>query len=124
MKTIKEVLDVLRSAEKDARVYFDFCGTFPTSVESWRGVYSEPALGWASYSHPEYKTAPKVEEVIGAIERAIDGRTFQGWKGGDYSYRDSDTLHIDNQGEYTNTEISGFDVSEHSVTILTCCEPC
>lgn len=123
MMTINEVLKSLQGANPDARVYFAFCRCVPTNVNSWRGSYDEPALGWdvAGYrgSLNEY---PTVKSLISELEKAIDGREYTGWKGGQYKYTCSHVLHVDNHGHCTNTEIQRIEVKEYEVIIHTATE--
>lgn len=105
MMTIDDLLCDLQKANPDATVYFDFCNCFPTIIESWRGVYAEPALGWKSLEYSKRRQAPTVSALIAELRHAKDGRPFTGWKGGEFRFEGSDTLHIDNAGECTNTEL-------------------
>jgi hypothetical protein len=107
MKTINELLAILRDApEPEKRVYFDFGRCVPTTVDSWRGSYDEPSLGWqpAGYSGT-VREYPTVQSLITELEEAISGRTYCGWKGGEFSYSGTEPLHIDNPGDCTHTEI-------------------
>jgi hypothetical protein len=120
MITINELLTTLRTAPKqDGRVYLNFCRCVPTTVGSWRGIYAEPALGWqpAGYSG-NVKEYPTVASLIVELEKAIDGREYTGWKGGEYTYDGSETLHIDNSGDCTNTEIVRVEVKEWGEVVL------
>jgi hypothetical protein len=102
MMTIGEVLDALENADPNGSVYFDFGGFVPEKVDSWRGIYSEPALGYTR----DYKDAINiVQGLINELENAIDGRKYTGWKGGDYTYTRDSPLHIDNPGDCSSTEI-------------------
>lgn len=115
---IKEVLATLRIANPEAKVYYGFGYLFPTTVNSWRGIYAEPALGW-SESHGIVRTPPTVAALIAEIENAIDGREFTGYKGGEFSYTEDSTLHIDNYSEYSSTEIYRIEVNDSRVVIHT-----
>lgn len=120
MITINELLKTLRAAPKpDGRVYLNFCRCVPTTVYSWRGTYAEPALGWqpAGYSG-NVKEYPTVASLIAELEKAIDGREYTGWKGGEFSYDGSKTLHIDNPGDYTNTEIVRVEVKAWGEVVI------
>jgi hypothetical protein len=105
MMTIDDLLYDLRKAKPDAVVMFDFCNCAPTTIGSWRGIYAEPALGWIATGYSGKGKTPTVADLIAELERAIDGREYTGWKGGEFRYTGSDTLHIDNNGESTNTEL-------------------
>jgi len=113
MKTIKQVLDILKQAPSDAHVYYSYFRCVPTYVASWRGSYDEAALGWAPV---EFKNQITAKELIKQLEDSF-GRPYSGWKGGDYCYYDDTPLHIDNQGECTNTEIDKITFNDYSVTI-------
>lgn len=111
--TIKKYLAV---ADKSVTVYFDFCGCMPTEIASWRGTYDEPAIGWCATGDGK---APTVKEFIAELEVATSGKVYTGWKGGNFTYTESSTLHVDNRGESTNTEIIAVEVGEYDVIIHT-----
>lgn len=120
---IHDVLKALKQADPTIQVYFDFAGCVPTTVDSWRGIYAEPALGWQPSGYSSYTgnsaKIPNCADLIAEIEKAIDGRTYTGWKGGEFSYSENDTLHIDNPGDCTQTEISHIVADRYSVMIYT-----
>lgn len=114
--TIGEVIAALeRAPEPDVNVYFDFGGLRPTTVESWRGIYAEAALGFGE-SGPESAT---VASLLAELYKAIDGRKYMGWKGGEYRYSKRTPLHIDNQGEYSCTELMDVEVTNYRVILHT-----
>lgn len=115
--TIGELISLLETFNQGDDVYFDFCGTVPTHVSSWRGVYAEAALGWS-----ERDGAPTVAELIARLRSAI-GQGFDGWKGGEFIYSKDTPIHIDNPGKWTSTEISGVVGSSFSVFLQTTREP-
>lgn len=122
MKTIKEMITELEKVgNQQAEVYFDFCYTTPTSISSWRGIYAEPALGWTDcgYGGNGGVKAMTVEKLLAELHKSIDGRYYTGWKGGDYTYSGKSTLHIDNPGDSSNTEITGLLDDGWRVIILT-----
>ena len=119
MMTIKELLYDLRKLKPETEVYFDFAGTTPTTVASWRGVYAEPALGWVATGHSGNGKATTVSDLIIELETAIDGRDYTGWKGGEYSYSENNVLHIDNPGGCTNTELVRVEDNDWCVILHT-----
>lgn len=122
--TIGELIDALKGVENQtAIVEFDFAGTEPTEVDSWRGVYAEPALGWRAtgYSAPDqtmHHASMIVAQLIANLEGCI-GKVFTGWKGGDYTYGSGDTLHIDNPGDCSNTELVRVEDRGYTVILHT-----
>lgn len=119
--TIGQILDKLRTADPNARVHFDFCGTTPTTVSSWRGIYAEPAIGWAPTGYTEHAIKAKtVGELIFELEQAIlPDMPFGGWKGGTYHYNLTSPLHVDNLGDCTDTEICAVVIDDAQVTQVT-----
>lgn len=120
---IGELIQRLKMAEKqDAEVWFDFAGCVPTTVDSWRGIYAEPALGWKptgySVTPHDHGNSITVAMLIAELEGCI-GREYTGWKGGEYTYTKGDTLHIDNPGDCTHTELSRVEDLGYAVILHT-----
>lgn len=114
MWSVGQVLEVLRQVPPDHKVWFDFCRTRPIGVASWRGIYAEPALAWSG------EGATTAAELILWLEKAIaPGQKFHGYKGGEYQFAARDPLHIDNWGEYTETEIHKITFDGYEVLIHT-----
>lgn len=88
-------------------VYYDFGSAIPTNLDSWRGSYSELALGYAlsGYdnrdSHFNKITA---HELLNDLKSAI-GKTFVGWKGGDFIMDENTPVWVANRGNSGNTGI-------------------
>jgi hypothetical protein len=118
MKTIGEVIDALKKADPKVNVWFAFGGMVPSTVDSWRGIYAEAALG---FEGGEYASkAVTVKELLERLEAAIaPDAEFVGWKGGDYRYDRQTPLHIDNPGCCTNTDLVRVEVGEWSVILHT-----
>ena len=115
--TIGEVIDALEKAKPDAVVFFSFGGCDPTTIDSWRGIYSEAALGFKDGGRGGESV--KVEALLAELRKAIDGRTYTGWKGGDFTYSRSTPLHIDNPGCYTSTELFRIENDDWAVYLHT-----
>ncbi|WOF44328.1 hypothetical protein KNJ79_05195 [Sphingopyxis indica] len=112
--SVGDLIVLLRNCDPDALIEFDFPAR-PTTVASWRGVYAEPALGHSAM--PDVQ--PTVRDLYDELKNAIDGRTFCGWKGGDYSYTATDTLHVANPGDVGHLVVSGIADCDHYVVIKT-----
>lgn len=116
--TIGEVLDKLSGVSDDIHVRFDFGGVAPTTINSWRGIYAEAAIGFSSGKYGDERS------TVGALrKRLLDaiqpGTTYGGWKGGEYQYSKDTPLHVDNRGCYTNTELVRVQVQEWQVVLHT-----
>lgn len=118
MKTIGEVIEILEKADGEENIYFDFCRFIPCDVDSWRGIYAEAALGYAELTYD--KDPVTVAGLLSEIECAIEpNMEYEGWKGGRFKYNKDTPLHIDNQGECTNTEIEGISYNGYCYIIHT-----
>ena len=111
MKLIK-LIEILQKANPDADVRYDFCGFSPCGIDSWRGSYDLLALG---YSERERIIAGALVELL---QSAI-GKTFHGYKGGEYIMSESTEVWIDNAGHCTETFIKRLEVTEYQVIIHT-----
>lgn len=118
-KTIGFVIAMLKGCKANSEVFFDFGHCIPTTVNSWRGVYAEPALGWTDIGWAAGGAPPKVSDLIAELEKAINGREYTGWKGGKFIYTKDDQLHIDNPGDASGTEISVIQDLGNQVVIHT-----
>lgn len=105
--TLGRLIDALKSLPPDTHVCFDFCGTTPGKLISWRGVYSQLALppGDGSGGKP-------VAELIADCEKAVGG-TFEGYKGGDYVMDRETPVYVDRYGECSATCIIGVSAEKY-----------
>ena len=120
---IGQVKEILSRAAGDSYVYYDFCNCVPTKIDSWRGIYAEPALGWCDIGRSGDGTNITVSQLLDELKKATDGRTYHGWKGGEYSYNDKSPLHIDNPGDYSDTFITEIIDYDYCIIIYTSKEP-
>lgn len=101
-KIASEYHDVRFVLEYKDRVYT------PEDVISWRGHYAEPSLSYSSGG----------DGVLGCmlwhILEAGLCSTHRGYKGGYYMFERSQTLNIDNYGEYSNRQIVSYEYSKDS----------
>lgn len=120
--TIGKLKEILRTAKPEQCVFFDFCNCRPTTIDSWRGIYAHPALGWTptGYSANEIDASKRttVKALLNELEKGTSD-CYSGWKGDDYCYHDESLLHIDNSGDNTGTEIDYVTVGDLYVTIHT-----
>lgn len=110
---LKSLVDVCGG---DTQVVFDFCNMVPTTLDSWRGVYSELALGY------EYGGARTVGELLEIFESAL-GSTFSGYKGGDSVMTADTTLWVANYGNSGSTVIVDITHGGYEIVIHTDYQP-
>lgn len=102
--SIGELLILLKHCRQDASVIFDFPGyQSPTKVASYRGYYDMPALGY-----DRIYGDMTVEKLREELERATNGVTYCGWKGGDFTYTKDNFLWAANPGEAQGYAITGI----------------
>ena len=85
-------------------IYYDFANVEPTFLDSYRGYYDQLALGICVDSpYAERKT---VSQLLTDLRKSI-GKTYHGWKGGDYKMTSKTLVHVANPGETSDTIIIG-----------------
>lgn len=98
-----KLIRLLEAEKSDNWVRFDFGGFMPDRIASYRGDYSQLAIGYKEPKEP-YKTV----DVFLAELRAVNGQTMQGYKGGDF-VMDLDTpIWVANYGESNSTAVKGL----------------
>lgn len=109
--TLGEVIDALRQAgdTEPGRVEFSFPRMVPTDIDSYRGSYDMPALGWEidAYNKEGLRVTP--HSLAYRLEQSI-GHRYCGWKGGTYTYNRDDILCVDNSGECNQVVIEKIEL--------------
>jgi hypothetical protein len=100
--------------DKKSPVVFDFCGMKPTNVYSWRGAYCELALGYTDPDSKDVTVASLLKELKSAI-----GKSFTGYKGGDFTMSKDTPIWVDNWGRYTLTAIVDVLDDGYQVMLIT-----
>lgn len=77
-------------------VVYDDGYAYPDGIDSWRGSYSELALGW---SMTGAGGTPSSVAGLLAILRGAVARTFEGYKGGEYLMGENTPVWVANYGE-------------------------
>ena len=108
--TLLELITFCSGKRKDYPVVFDN-KEFPTTIDSWRGIYSELAL-----SH-ECDGTPMTCGAFVQMLKGCYGKVFHGYKGGEFTMNDSTEVWVDNVGEYTRTIISSVEILNEQIII-------
>lgn len=93
-------------------VIFDFASIGPTVLDSWRGSYAELALGY------EDEARLKADEFLKHLKEAV-GKTYTGWKGGDFVMGKSTPMWVANPGNSGETGIYDIIYDGYSIIIVT-----
>lgn len=123
---IKQIEDAGLKCKDDSpkTISFDFGSALPTRLDSWRGSYSELALGYVLSGHDgegDYE-GTTAEKLLTELKSAI-GKIFTGWKGGDYVMGENTPVWVANPGNSNDTGIIGIlDVGYKLVILTAYCE--
>lgn len=97
-------------------VRYDFADLFPTDIDSWRGSYSELALDYQNKVGMEMT----VTDFLDMLTMCI-GKTFVGYKGGEYVMGIGTPIWVANSGKSGSTAVVGVVNNGHSVILVTGC---
>lgn len=108
--------EALMPRQAETEVVFDFCDTAPNGIDSWRGSYAELALSYTSDG------GMPLRKFVEILEDA-NGRTFEGYKGGDFPMDRGTPVWVANWGRSGNTGVVGLrDVGWQIVVETAWCE--
>ena len=89
--TLGTFIAELEKLPRDNRVHFDILALTPTDLDSYRGYYDHLALGYKDDG------GTTIGDVLDDAKAAM-GRTFTGYKGGDYVLAEHTPLWVANYG--------------------------
>ncbi len=112
MGGLLSALERASSGDELQRVQFAFGSAVPTVIDSWRGIYSEPALGY------ELGGVRLLSDLTDEIRSAI-GQVYSGYKGGNYTMRADQHVRVDNPGECNVSVLIGVEWGESTVLLHT-----
>ena len=111
--SLGEFIRLLKTCKKDAWIRFDFCYFAPDYLHSYRGWYEHLAF---SCGRTWQSTLAK--DVLIECEQAI-GRTYRGYKGGDYVMDENTPLWVDESENASGTAIVNIKDLDYEVVIET-----
>lgn len=98
-------------------VYYDFEYLYPTYIDSWRGSYDELALNFC-YSRDSKNPPLTVVKFLKLLRDAV-GKTFTGYKGGDFMMGKQTPVWVANHGNSGNTAVIDVVDGDYSVILIT-----
>ena len=111
--------DIKKRFDEEARVIYDFGGLFPTCLDSWRGSYSELALDFKDYGYKEHQAKPmSVTSFLKMLKEAL-GKTFVGYKGGDFVMNKHTPIWVSNYGESSHTVVIEVVDNDYDIILIT-----
>lgn len=106
-----KLIDCLRAVrDQQKSVMFDFGRFVPHSINSYRGYYNHLAISWVG---------PEKECTVAMLLKVTEdapGRTYSGYKGGDYVMHSETPVWAANWSECSSTAI--VSVTEHSWCVV------
>ena len=130
--TLGALIDALELVKYDndgkpRHVRFDFGGLLPNMrVNSYRGYYSELAVGFESYGERSMRVRsdvqavedyPNVIELLTALKCALDTE-MTGYKGGQYKMHRNVGVFVAQYGDATQCGIVDLDTSDSWLVVL------
>jgi hypothetical protein len=108
--TLGYLIERLERLPQDAVVCYDFVYLMPKGIHSYRGYYEQLALGYTDEGE-----SPKVSELLTLLKDA-NGKTFTGYKGGEYTMGDDTKMWVANRRQAGGTAI--IDAVEHRCYVI------
>lgn len=112
--------EIIKKYQSEALIQYDFEYCYPTHFDSWRGSYNELSLNicLGGYKKEEQEKELTVSGFLKMCEETI-GKTFQGWKGGDFKMDEDTPIWIANSGNSGETALIDVYDNEYSVILMT-----
>jgi len=114
--TLEQLIAQLKACEpkEDKTICFDFGGFAPTEFASYRGDYSELAIGYSLDRRKEVS----LKDFIALAEKQ-PYKTYEGYKGGSFMMKPTTPVFVDNWGEWSQCAVIGVIDAGYKVVIST-----
>lgn len=107
-----QLITLLQGQPADDGLIFDFGGTRPTSLSSYRGYYEDLAVGFSD------EGAATVGDFLAVLKAAV-GESFYGYKGGSYRMSERSTVWVANPSYTSDTFIKGIRACSYMTVLET-----
>lgn len=105
MYCLKDLIKSLTKYPEDWQVFIEPFGLIPTGFASYRGYYSDLALDFTTkYDADDFTDIDTVGELLKEAKACI-GKTFTGYKGGDFTMDETTPLWVSDYGRVTDMAI-------------------
>lgn len=112
--TLGELIDALSTRPRDHQVRFDFGSFVPRGVDSYRGYYSDLAIGYDD----DWRKPQSLGALLDDL-RASVGKVFTGYKGGEYTMTRSTVVWAANYGQSNQTATVGVTGNDYQTVLVT-----
>jgi murein DD-endopeptidase MepM/ murein hydrolase activator NlpD len=106
-----------KTGDDEQDVVFSFGYMYPTGLSSWRGIYRELALEFTDERGGE-KRPMKLGAFIEMLKDAV-GKTYEGYKGGDYVMGKGTPVWVAKYGDAGNTGVVDVLDKDYEVILAT-----
>lgn len=113
LESLSPIYKYENGEETEKEVKFDFEYLHPNGLSSWRGSYSELAINFSS----DGKNST-LKEFITELKGAI-GKTYQGYKGGDFLMGKTTPIWVANYGNSGETAVVDVEDRKYYVILKT-----
>ena len=114
--TLGALREALRAFSPAAHVRYDRFDLYWCDLDSWRGSYAQPALGWRETPAPNGGST--VAALIEEVDKALSGCVYGGWKGGEFTFHADSPVWIDNSGTSSRTYLVGMEQALECLIVL------
>jgi len=108
--TLGKAIEVIKDADKTLPVMFDCNNSYPGMPHSYRGFYSDLAFEWST-------VGITAEFFLANLTTAL-GKTYVGYKGGDFTMTDDTPLWASDEGACGRAIMSAT-IEEDKVLLIT-----
>lgn len=105
-----------KGRENVPEVVYDFEYLFPTTIDSYRGYYSELALNFTTYDN-QAKPLSALEFYM--LLKGAVGKTYTGYKGGAFIMSKNTPVWVANYGNAGSTAVIDVIDNEYQVILIT-----
>lgn len=109
--TLGALIKLLEAKDGNSLVSFDFGGFRVTGIDSYRGYYEQLAVGYSE------GVGLTVTELLTKLREAV-GKTFTGYKGGEYRMGLETPMWAANYSECHSTAIVGLAETPNYAAVL------
>lgn len=118
IQKLEPIVEKQKERKDEATVFYDFGNLFPTEIDSWRGSYAELALNYTESG----ESPMKVSAFLSLLKESV-GKTFQGYKGGDFTMSNDTPVWVANYGRSGNTAVIDIVDDGYQVIVMTAYRP-
>ena len=111
---LKQIQESNKDEEPNMGITFSFGNLVPDGLDSYRGYYNELAIGYMDMTHETITVPIFIQELEAAV-----GKTFYGYKGGEYVMTENTPLWVSKYGDNSGTYICDVKDLRYTAMLVT-----